>query len=109
MEPVFATFAVEVTPYHPDKSLDKQVDEFLRGFTVAAPESLTHTVVSVGGEAAVLVENVPVQLSWKIVFVPHDDQLYRLMYWPVDVPEAKLDLDDLYQTTLNSFAFLQVQ
>jgi hypothetical protein len=28
------------------------------------------------------------------------------MYWPVDVPEAKADIDELYQTTLNTFAFL---
>ena len=29
----------------------------------------------------------------------------RLMYWPVDIPEAQSDLDDLTQTTLGSFAF----
>jgi hypothetical protein len=27
------------------------------------------------------------------------------MYWPVDIPEAQSDLDDLTQTTLGSFAF----
>ena len=105
-EPVHAMFAVEVTPYHSDQSLDQQVDEFLQGFTVAAQESLTRARRIVGGETAVLVDVVPVQLSWRIVFVPHDGQLYRLMYWPVDVPEAKADVEELYQTTLNSFAFL---
>ena len=105
-EPVHALFAVEVTPYHADQSLDQQVDEFLRNFTVATPASLTRARLTVGGESAVQVDPVPVQLSWRIVFVPHGDQLYRLMYWPVDVPEAKADLEELYQTTLNSFVFL---
>jgi len=105
-EPLLATFAVEAAPYDSHKGLDQQVDEFLRGFTVAAPESMTRARIVVGGEAAVLVDIVPVQLSWRIVFVPHDGQLYRLMYWPIDVPEATADIDELYQTTLNSFAFL---
>jgi hypothetical protein len=47
-----------------------------------------------------------VQLSWRVIFVPHNGYLYSLMYWPVDVPEAQADLDELYHTTLNSFAFL---
>ena len=51
------------------------------------------------------VEQVPVHLSWHIVFVKHNDSLYRLMYWPVDVPEAKADIDELYQVTINTFAF----
>lgn len=106
-EPVYATFAVEVGPYKSSQSLDQQVDEFLKGYTVAAPESLTRAVLSVARESAVMVDVVPVQLSWRIVFVPHQGQLYRLMYWPVDLPDAKADIEALYQTTLNSFAFLK--
>lgn|SRR5574341_1925134 len=108
-EPVFATFAVEVTTYDPGKGLDQQVDVFLREFTVVPPESMTRARVIVGAEAAVLVDVVPVQLSWRILFVPHNGQLYRLMYWPVDVPEAQADIEELYQTTLNSFAFLEAE
>ena len=105
-EPVFATFAVESGPYDPNLSLDQQADTFLRGFTVIAPDILTRARLTVGGEAAVMVDNVPVQLSWRIVFVAHKDRLYRLMYWPVDIKEAKSDLDDLYQTTTGSFSFI---
>jgi hypothetical protein len=52
-----------------------------------------------------MVEPVPVQLSWRIVFVQHADRLFSLMYWPVNLPEAQSDLDALTQTTLGSFAF----
>ncbi len=101
-----ASFAVALASYDPNQLLDKQVDDFLREFTTAAPQSLARVSLTVGGEAAVMVDMVPVQLSWRLVFVPHNGQLYRLMYWPVDVPEAKADLEELYQTTIGSFAFL---
>jgi hypothetical protein len=104
-EQVRATFTVEQTLFDPDKSLDQQVDEFLLGFTVLNPNTFTRARLVVGGEAALLVDVVPVQLSWRIIFVPHNGVLYRLMYWPVDVPEAQVDLEELYQTTLGSFSF----
>lgn len=101
-----ASFAVQMATYDPDQSLDQQVDQFLKEFTVASPETLTRARLTVGGESAVMVDVVPVQLSWRIVFVPHAGKLYRLMYWPVDALEAKTDLEELYQTTIGSFAFL---
>ncbi len=104
---VAATFAVQVSPYDPNMPLGEQVDQFLKDFTVADPKTLAHSNLTVAGEPAVSVDMVPVQLSWRIVFVPHGDQLYRLMYWPMDVPAVKADIEELYQTTIGSFAFLQ--
>ena len=106
-EPVYATFTVEVTPFDSAQSIDQQVDEFLRGFSVMDPASFTRALITVGNEAGILVQQVPVHLSWHIVFVKHNDSLYRLMYWPVDVPEAKADIDELYQATINTFAFIK--
>jgi hypothetical protein len=106
-EPVYATLTVEITPYDTSRPFDQQVDEFLRGFSVLDPGSFARTPITVGDEAGILVEQVPVQLSWNIVFVKHGDYLYRLMYWPVDIPEAKADIDELYQVTINTFAFIK--
>ncbi len=103
---VAATFAVQVSPYDVNQPLLAQVDDFLKGFSVAAPSSLTHTDLTVAGEPAIRVDMVPVQLSWRIVFVSYGNQLYRLMYWPQDVPALQSDFEQLYQTTINSFAFL---
>jgi hypothetical protein len=105
VEPVHATFGVEVTPATQGKTLREQAEVFLTEFSVVDSAAFTWSQIQVGGEAALMVELVPVQLSWRIVFVQHNDSLFRLSYWPVDVPEAKADVDELTQTTLGSFAF----
>jgi hypothetical protein len=106
-EPVYAMFTVEQAPYDPQLSLDQQVDSFLTSFSVVDPNSSPRARIIVDEQVAVLVESVPVHLSWRIVFVPHNEMLYRLMYWPVDVAEAQPDLEELYQTTLGSFSFIE--
>ena len=106
-EPVHATFRVESVQFDAAQSLDQQVDRFLKDFTVVELDSMTRTPVTVGGEAGLMVEPIPVQLSWRIIFLPHGERLYRLMYWPVDLPEAKADLDELTQVTIGSFEFLK--
>ncbi|RPI30736.1 MAG: hypothetical protein EHM70_13150 [Chloroflexota bacterium] len=108
VEPVYATLSIEVTPLENGKSLQEQAETFIRDFSVVDPATMTWEQVTVGGEKGWMVEPVPVMLSWRIVFVAHNGSLYRLMYWPVDVPEAKADLDELTQTTLGSFAFISL-
>ena len=105
VEPVHVTFGVEVTPATADKTLREQAEVFLREFSAMDPATFTWSQVQVGGEAAWMVEPVPARLAWRIVFVQHKGYLFRLFYWPVDILEAKADLDELTQTTLGSFAF----
>ena len=104
VEPIHATLTVEFSTAT-DKSLREQAELYLKEFSVADPSTYTWTQVPVGNEAGLMVEPVPAMLSYRIVFVQHDDKLFRLMYWPVDIPEAQSDLNDLTQTTLGSFAF----
>jgi hypothetical protein len=104
-EPVHATFSIEVAPAATDQNLREQAETYLRDFSVADPATFTWTQVSVGGEAGWMVEPVPAMLAYRIVFIQHNGSLFRLFYWPVDIIEAKADLDELTQTTLGSFAF----
>jgi hypothetical protein len=104
VEPIHATLTVEFAPAT-DKSLREQAESYLKEFSVADPASFTWTQVPVADEAGWMVEPVPVMLSWRIVFVQHNGTLFRLMYWPMDIPEAQADLSALTQTTLGSFAF----
>jgi hypothetical protein len=108
VDPVYASFAVQVTPAS-DESLRAQAEAFLKDFSAADPATFTWTQVPVGAEAEAgwMVEPVPVMLSWRIVFIQHNGNLFRLMYWPVDIPEVHADLDELTQTTLGSFAFIK--
>jgi len=97
---------VVVTPLNTEQSLDQQAEAFLRDFTVVDPNSLTQTRINIGGEEALQVDAVPVQLSWQIIFAPHNGNLYRLMFWPVDISETQIDVVSLMQTALGSFAFI---
>ena len=108
-EPIHATLTVEVEPATPDKTLREQADAYLKDFSVADPASFTWSQVPVGGETGWMVESVPAMLAYRIVFVQHNGNLYRLLYWPLDISEAQVDLNDLTQTTLGSFAFLNEQ
>ena len=102
---VFATFNVEVTPAAADQTLRGQAEVFLKGFSVVDSGTFTWSQVQVGGEAGWMVEPIPALASWRMVFVQHHDYLFRLSYWPVDIPIARADIDELTQTTLGSFAF----
>src|SRR5689334_5709984 len=104
-EPIYATFGVEVTSALTDKTLREQSEAYLREFSVVDPATFTWSQIQVDGEEAWRVEPVPVMLAYRIVFVQHNGSLFRLMYWPVDIPEVQSDLNDLTQTTLGSFAF----
>lgn len=105
-EPIHATLGVEITPAAPNQTLREQAEAYLKEFSVVDPATFTWSRIQVSGENAWQVEPVPAMLAYRIVFVQHNGSIFRLMYWPVDIPEAKTDLNDLTQTTLGSFAFL---
>lgn len=106
-EPIHATLTIEVEPAASDKPLREQAVNDLKDFSVLDPETFTWTQVAVGGETGWMVEPVPAMLSYRIVFVQHNGSIYRLLFWPVDIPEAQADLNDLTQTALGSFAFMK--
>lgn len=105
LEPIRATFGIEVSPAEMNKTLREQAGSYLKEFSVVDPATFTWSQIQVNGEEAWRVEPVPAMLAYRIVFVQHNGSIFRLMYWPVDIPEAQPDLDDLTQTTLGSFAF----
>lgn len=104
-EPIHARLSVEVEPAAPGKTLREQAEIYLRDFSVADPSTFTWSQLPVGGETGWMVEPVPAMLAYRIVFVQHNGSIYRLLFWPVDIPSAQADLNDLTQTTLGSFAF----
>jgi hypothetical protein len=106
IEPTFATFGVEVTPAAADKTVREQAEAYFKQ-SHANTDSATWTQVQVGEQTGWLVEPIPTIGAWRMVFVQHNDSLFRLAYWPVDAEIAKADVEELTQTTLGSFAFLK--
>lgn len=104
-ERIHATLTVEFENALAGKTLREQAEVYLKDFSVVDPATFTWSQVNVDGEPGLMVEPVPAMLAYRIVFVEHNGLLYRLLYWPVGIPEAKADLDELTQTTLGSFAF----
>jgi hypothetical protein len=103
--PLRTALRVELEPSAPDKTLREQAEAYLKDFSVMDPSTFNWRQTTVAGEIAWVVEPVPAMLAYRIVFFQHNGNLYRLLYWPVDIPEAQDDLNDLTQTTLGSFAF----
>lgn len=106
IEPVYATLRIEVDSIEEGQSLREKAKDFLQAFSVLDVETYSWNEIEVGGEPGFVIEPIPVQLSWKIIFVQHNNNLYRLMYWPVDVQEAEGDLDELYQVSTQTFEFI---
>jgi len=106
-EPIHATLTVEVEPASTNEPIRVQAVNYLKDFSVVDPETFTWSQVTVGGETGWMVEPVPAMLSYRIVFLQHNGSIYRLFFWPVDIPEAQTDLNDLTQTTIGSFAFIK--
>lgn len=105
-EPTFATFGVEVMPAAPGKTVREQAKAYFEQ-THTNVDVATWTEVQVGGEPGWRVEPILTIGAWRMVFVQHNDSLFRLAYWPVDAEIATVDVEELTQTTLGSFAFLE--
>jgi hypothetical protein len=105
VEPIHATLSIEVSPASTDKPLREQAETYLKEFSVVDPATFIWSQIQVDGETAWKVEPIPARLAYRIVFIQHNESIFRLMYWPMDIPEAQPDLNDLTQTTLGSFAF----
>lgn len=106
IEPTYATFGIQITPAAAGKTVREQAEAYFEQ-TDAYMDLATWTEVQVGGERGWRVEPIPTIGAWRMVFIQHNGSLFRLAYWPVDAEIAKADVEELTQTTLGSFAFLE--
>jgi hypothetical protein len=114
---LYASLKIEVVAFDASKSFDQQVDEFLLGFVAINPNYFEHTRLTIAGEPAIRVERarIPqddgsggnVQMDWRIIFVEHENRIYRLIYRPANEQAVSADFNDLYQLTTGSFSFLK--
>ena len=87
-------------------TVDQAADQFLAVYTF--PESgLVLESLTIGGEAAIMLDKLPGQSINRQVFVLHNDTLYQLSFMPMDEnpPEVYAQAEALYDTVTQSFNF----
>ena len=85
------------------RTLAQAVDEFLAGFEGF---EIARSDVTLGGQEAVLLDGVPGQDFYRIVFVVHDGLLYQLNFAPYDPGLDNIaQAEQLYTLVMDSFRF----
>jgi len=107
VEPLQSRLWVEVTPLASGADLKAAVEQFIAGQPQGDP-AITRQSITLGGEPAELLDNVPGQLFSRVALAVHNDKLYALWFNPIDssVQSVQPDVERLYQAVTKSFAFL---
>ncbi len=105
LSPVRATFALEPLAASDGRSLADIVGDYL---AAVGDDDSTQTDITIGGEAAVLLENLPGGRGSQEVFAVRDGQAVHLVFQPDPdrIPDAEEDMTRLMEAVLGSFAFL---
>jgi hypothetical protein len=63
--------------------------------------------ITVGGETAVVVNNIPGLFPLRSIFLVHNDQVYHFQFAPEGIMTTVLlpGLEDIYQAVVASFVF----
>ncbi len=104
-DPVRATMTLDVTPMTTTVTLKQAVDKFIQAQPKAQP-AITRKSITLGGESAEVLENVPARLASRNVLVLRNNVLYNFWFQPLGVQKAQSDLEAVYKAVTASFAFL---
>jgi hypothetical protein len=106
-EPVRVSLSIEVKPLTTNANLARLVDAFLsQGLLQDLPWEIERTTITLDGEPAEVLEDVPGHLSSRLAMVIHNQNLYTLSFHPSDVPDSQQDLELLYSEVVKSFRFI---
>jgi len=106
-DPVRARFSVRSQPIPPNSDLTRLVNEFLgQNQYQDLPSEITRSAVTVGGESAEALDDVPGRLSSRLVMAVHGQTFYTLSFFPSGFDLAEPDLTALYEAVISSFAFI---
>jgi hypothetical protein len=102
-----ASMALEVEVAVQSARLSEIVDQYVGQFAGMNIPAITRTPIVLGGEPAEMLEVVPGREGSRDVFVLHEGTLYHFMFMPSvrDFPQAKNDVEELYNAVTQSFTF----
>ncbi len=104
-DPVRATMTLDATPMTTTVTLKQAVDKFIAAQPKAQP-AITRKSITLGGEPAEVLENVPARLASRNLIVLHNNTLYNFWFQPLGIQKAQSDLEAVYKAVTASFAFL---
>jgi hypothetical protein len=106
LSPVMAAASLRVEGPAGDHTLSEAADLWLSHQQTQPPTQRINGVL--GGEPAEIVEYQGELCGVRTIFALYEDKLYALSFYPVDehFPQAAPDVEELWQTVIDSFAFL---
>ena len=107
LDAIRASMALEVEVAVKDAQFSEIVDRYVKQFEGMNLPAITRTPIELGGEPAEMLEVVPGREGSRDVFMLHDGTLYHFMFMPSvrDFPQAKNDVEELYNAVTQSFSF----
>ncbi|HET7376659.1 MAG TPA: hypothetical protein VFK30_08125, partial [Anaerolineae bacterium] len=107
LDPLRAVLNLEVEVAVQNADLTLAVDTYLKQFADLNVPPITRTSITFGGEPAVQLEVVPGLAGSRDIFMLHNGTLYHLLFMPSlrDYPQAKVDVEELYNAVTHSFSF----
>jgi hypothetical protein len=90
------------------RSLDQVTEQALTDFSIPGMEVEGPSAVTVGGEPATLLGNLPGQDLNRRLLVVHDGRVYQMMFIPDDpaMAEAYTEMETLFAAVMDSFTFI---
>jgi hypothetical protein len=87
------------------RPLAQVIDDFLAGYEGF---ELSRSDATIGGQEAVLLDGIPGQDFYRVLFVAHGDTLYKLQFAPYDPNLDSIDqAEELYALATDSFHFTE--
>lgn len=106
LDPVRVSLGITAQPLPAGSDLSRLVEAYLTQSPFQnLPWSIERSSLSLGGHAAVWLEDVPGRLNSRVVMVLRQNVLLTLRFHPSDVAIAESGLETLFQTVTGSFAF----
>lgn len=106
LEPVMAASTLRVMEPVPGVALADMVDWWLQHQSVQSVTRRTDGLL--GGEPAEIVDGRGERSGLRAILALYEGRLYALTFYPVDerFPQAAPDVEELWQTVIDTFAFL---
>jgi hypothetical protein len=107
VEPVQAGFSIQAHQPADGQTLEQVVTRYIKS-EVGDTLPVSRSLITLGGEAAEVIEGLPGRTGNRRALLIHQDMVYHLVLYPVDdaFPQAGPDVEAIWQAATESLTFL---